>query len=506
MEDHMADGTSFFENFMPHGMCYLWRSDILLLNVISDALIAVSYFFIPFALYYFLRRRTDLPFRNVVIMFSIFIFTCGLTHLMGIWTVWHGTYGLQGLVKGLTAAASVATAVALVPVMPRLMALRSPAELETANVALTREIKSRKKTEAQSRRFVEAAPDGIIIVDVDGRIRVLNQQAEVLFGYSQDELLGRSIELLVPNGSRNHHSELVEQYFNEPVPRPMGLARELYGVRSDGDEFPIEISLSAVGSPEEPLVSAAIRDISERRKLESQSRLLEQELAHVGRLDTMGQMAAGLAHELNQPLTAITQNADAANLMVKDMQTIHPELVATLKELEEQAHRAGEIIRALRGFVSKDDVSRSTFDLSELIEQTVRLLEAEAHKNDVTIALNINPMPKVVGARVQIAQVLVNLARNAIAAMRDSQTENAKLEIVANHTKDQLTIIVQDNGPGVSDDMVPFTPFETSKQDGMGLGLSISRAIIERHGGELWIDEKYSDGARFCISLPVETT
>ncbi len=494
---------SLFEAFMPHGVCYLWRMDILLLNVVSDGLIALAYFFIPFGLYYFFKEKKDFPFRNVILMFSVFIFTCGLSHVMGIWTVWNGHYGTQGLVKAATALASVATALMLVPVMPQLLALRSPRELETANLALTREIAERERSESQTRRFVEAAPDATLIVDEGGKIKVVNAQAEMMFGYPREELVGKSVNLLVPNPSKAIHSELIKGFFLDPLSRYMETGRELTGRKEDGSEFPIEVNLSAVGSEEKPLVSAAIRDITRRLELETQTRALEREIAHVGRLNTVGQMAAGLAHELNQPLTAITQNVDAALSMARQRTDIDPEFAEILTDLDSQAHRAGDIIRALREFVSKDDTSRTTFDFDVLVQQTLRLIDAEAKANDITVQKSIGDLPLIIAARVQIAQVLVNVLRNSIEAIAGEDSAIRRIMVTADRENGFIRVEVHDSGPGLANDVDVFLPFQTSKPEGMGLGLSISRSIIEAHGGRFWATTDNGNGACFCFTLPV---
>ena len=491
------EGSQFFEEFMPHGMCYLWNPYILALNVGSDALIAAAYFCIPVALYYFFRHKKDFPFRNVILMFSIFIFTCGISHLMGIWTVWHGSYGAQGLVKGATAAASVATAMMLIPLMPQLMALRSPKELELSNAALSREIKERMRSETRAQRFVEAAPDAVVIVDEAQRIQVVNFKAERVFGLTRDELVNKKLDHIIPERLDMPFPSSTSDKNDQTV-------WELEGKRNDNSRFPIEISLSSVGTPDHDLFSVAIRDISERNALERQTRALEQQIAHVDRLDTMGQMAAGLAHEINQPLTALTQNADSAILWAEKQGVLDQDLKEILQDIEAQAHRAGDIIRALRQFANNDDTSREEFDLSGLLEQTLRLVEVDAKKHGVEIRNEIPPDTLVFGARVQIAQVFVNLLRNSIEAMVEFETNDPLIVVRSDWQDDFLSLSVKDNGPGMNVERDIFTPFQSSKADGMGMGLSICRSIVEGHGGTFSIDETAETGAHFEFTLPKE--
>lgn len=373
---------TLLESFMPHGMCYAWRPDILWLNVTSDAAIAIAYFSIPFALFHFLRKKMDAPFRGVVVMFSVFILACGLTHVMSIIIVWNGYYGIQGMLKAITAVASIGTAIMLYPIMPKMLALRSPSELEASNDALEQEMEQRKLTEIQS-------------------------------------------------------SEL------------------------------------------------------------------QNELAHIGRITTMGQMATGLAHELNQPLLAISQSADTALFAAKDSTDNDPELVECLEDIQAQTQRAGEIIRALRQFMSKDTANRSGLDLNTLIEQTIRLIQPDARKHSVTLKAKLNDIPEPNVDRVQIAQVLVNLLSNGVDAIAGANSHKRQVTVETHRDDNEITVVVDDTGPGLSEGVKPFKAFESSKSDGMGMGLSISRSIIESHGGKLWFEETVSSGARFLFTLPL---
>ena len=498
----------FFESFMPHGMCYIWKPEILWLNVISDAAIAIAYFSIPFALFYYLKRRPDMPFRGVVIMFSVFIFACGMTHSMGIWIVWNGDYGIQGILKAVTAMASIATAAMLYPYMPRIMSLRSPQELERANTALQDEIDERKIAESRSNALMESSPDGTLVVDGEGCIVVLNALTLSMFGYSRDELIGQAIEILIPSRFQLQHAQHRTQYMSDPRRRAMGVGLELMGRRKDGTEFPVEVTLNSVGTNENPLVSAAIRDISDRVELERKTQQLRQEVAHMGRLTTMGEMATGIAHELNQPLTAIVQNTDAARLTADKNGQLDPALQELLHDIELEAQRAGEIIRAMRQYISKDVSTQSEFDLNELIFQTVALVTTEARSSNIEIETLSHGSLRVTAHRVQIAQVLLNLLRNSIDAIVASESKLRKITINAQQVGGKLVLSVQDTGPGLEFDLSKIKAFESSKPDGMGIGLSISRSLIEAHGGELWSDPEANTsavgrGAQVSFSLPL---
>lgn len=247
-----------------------------------------------------------------------------------------------------------------------------------------------------------------------------------------------------------------------------------------------------------------IDEIAQRRQSDAKIQDLNRELSHFSRVNVMGQMATGLAHELSQPLTAITQNVDTAITIAKTDATPNAELLSILTELDEQAHQGGDIIRALRGFVRKDSNAPEPFDFSELVEQTCRLMRNETENEDVTIISHIPDLPRAIGNRVQIAQVLINLMRNAVNAMAQAQSSPRDITITADKQVKTILVTVDDTGPGVSPDVTLFKQFQTSKPDGLGLGLSISRTIIEANAGRLWHD-RAAQSTRFCFTLPFET-
>jgi C4-dicarboxylate-specific signal transduction histidine kinase len=247
---------------------------------------------------------------------------------------------------------------------------------------------------------------------------------------------------------------------------------------------------------------ALINEISQRRNADAKILELNRDLSHFSRVNLMGQMATGLAHELSQPLTAITQNVDAAISTAKQQENVSVDLLSILSELDEQAHLGGDILRALRGFVRKDRGEKAPFDFNELLGQTDRLLHHEAMACGVTLIVKSAQVPFVVGNRVQIAQVLINLVRNAMEAISDSNSLIREISITTDLAADQVVVCVDDTGPGIDPNITLFKQFETSKKDGMGLGLSICRTIVEANGGRLWYDTAYTEKTRFCLTLP----
>ncbi len=230
------------QDFMPHGYCYMWNGTLVWLHVVSDALIFLSYLSIPFTLLYIRSKRRDIPFNWIFVCFGIFIVACGFTHGMEIWTIWRANYWASGAVKALTAAVSVPTAILLVRLVPHALAL------PTAE-ALRAEVASRRQAEAKFRGLLEAAPDAGGGQSA-GQIVLANAQMEKLFGYSQAELLGRPIEILVPERFRTAHVRHRQGYFVDPQARSMGAGLDLYGLHRKGHEFPVEISLSPLETEE----------------------------------------------------------------------------------------------------------------------------------------------------------------------------------------------------------------------------------------------------------------
>ncbi|MEM1173076.1 MAG: PAS domain S-box protein [Cyanobacteria bacterium P01_H01_bin.35] len=273
-------------NFIPHGHCYLWQTELVWLHILSDGLIALAYFSIPIALFYFISQRKDLPYPEIFVFFSAFIVSCGLTHLIEIWTLWHPTYWLSGLVKAITALISLFTVLTLVPLIPNLLALPNPAKLEAINEKLKAEIRERQliqeALEASEKRLsgiLEIAQNAIISVDENQNISMFNQGAEKIFGYQASEVLGKPLDLLLPERYKANHQNYVGQFYTgSKTSRLMANRGKIWGLRKDGSEFPAAASISKLELKKETILTAIIDDISEEVEAENKLKTALQQL------------------------------------------------------------------------------------------------------------------------------------------------------------------------------------------------------------------------------------
>jgi PAS domain S-box-containing protein len=262
-------------DFVPHGYCYGWIPGLVWLHVISDSLIFLAYMTIPFTLVHIARRRKDLPFNWMFMCFGVFIVACGLTHAMEVWNLWHATYWLAGLLKAVTAAASLATAVLLIQLVPQALNFPSANDLRDANQARSAQGDAVRASELKFRGILESAPDAMVIADAQGRIVLVNAETERQFGYRREELIGQLVDILVPERFREKHPQHREGYTAHPRARTMGEGRDLWGLRKDTTEFPVEISLSPIETPEGTLISSAIRDVTANKRAEKALRASE---------------------------------------------------------------------------------------------------------------------------------------------------------------------------------------------------------------------------------------
>lgn len=370
------------------------------------------------------------------------------------------------------------------------------------------DITKRKQVEQRFRTLVEATPAALIVVDESGRMVLVNQEAEKTFGYDRDELVGQIIEILVPKRYREKHSSLRASYNKDPQVRAMNSDNDLCGCHKDGSEFFIEVGLSPVEIDGQPMVLAFIVDITDRKKLEQESREHREALSHVSRINTMGEMATGIAHELNQPLTAIASYSFFAKQIAKQSTLISQELPETLDNIEDQSIRAGEIVRRLRNFAKKSEPVREIFDLNIIIRDVAKLVDPDIRQAGIKLSLKYDePSLCVLIDEIQIQQVLVNLIRNAMDAILETADNRREITVTTHVLQgSQAEVMVSDTGKGLpgSDLESVFTAFFSTKQEGMGIGLAISRSIINSYGGRLWAEPNSGLGVTFKFTIPIE--
>lgn len=357
--------------------------------------------------------------------------------------------------------------------------------------------------------FMAAAVDAIIVIEASGDIVAFSRSAEAMFGYSAAEVVGRPVSLLMPEPYRSAHARYMEQYQTTGVPRIIGSGREVEAVRSDGSVFPVWLSVGESKTGAQHRFVGIIRDLTAEHAAEFERRALETRLEQVSRLSLLGEMAAGIAHEINQPLTAIANYSDAAHRFLARGGSNAEMLRAACEGIAEQVQRAGGVITNLRDFVRRRTVEKKTLDISRLIDGVMVLIEADAAHEGVVVETDFaGALPQISGNSVQLQQVLLNLTRNAVDAMRGGGRRAKTLTIATRSTGDAtVEIRVSDRGPGVSESLEEaiFHPFFTTKTEGLGVGLAISRSIADAHGGELRYERRDGGGATFVISLPALT-
>ena len=363
----------------------------------------------------------------------------------------------------------------------------------------------RKQAEERFRLVVEAAPNAMIMVDAEGKIDLINAQVESVFGYTRQELVGCPVEMLVPERFRSSHPQYRSSYFADPKVRAMGVGRELFGRRKDGSEVPVEIGLSPLHTSAGLFVLASIVDITERRQNELESARQRNELAHLSRAALLGELSGSLAHELNQPLTAILSNAQAAQLLLPPNTADPSELREILREIADESKRAGEIIRGLRGLVIKGEIYRVPLDLNEVVDSVLKLIRSDLINQHVAMHVEPAPdLPLVDGDEVQLQQVLLNLVVNACDAMAGVDAMERSLLVCTESDGRDVRVSIADQGCGIPPERIEriFQPFFTTKEIGMGLGLAVCRTIVSAHGGELSAINNPGRGATFQFTLP----
>ena len=361
-----------------------------------------------------------------------------------------------------------------------------------------------REREAHLRSILATVPDAMIVIDGAGIISSFSSAAERLFGYKAEEVTGRNVSLLMPSPYAEQHDAYLERYLSTGQKRIIGASRVVMGLRKDGSTFPMELYIGETATRDGRAFTGFLRDLTERQETQARLHELQTELAHMSRFTAMGEMASTLAHELNQPLTAVATYLNGCRRLLERGQAADFGMLRDgIERATEQALRAGQIIRRLREFVSRGETERSRENLPKLVEEASALALVGARESGVRVSFAFDAdCGSVIADRVQVQQVLVNLIRNATEAMHETKQRDL-LVSTAPASEGMVRISVADTGPGIAPEIMAqlFQPFVTTKSYGMGVGLSVSRTIIESHGGRLWVEPNPGGGAVFSFTL-----
>ncbi|HET7716109.1 MAG TPA: PAS domain S-box protein [Bauldia sp.] len=361
-----------------------------------------------------------------------------------------------------------------------------------------------RTSEAHLRSILDTVPDAMVVIDEGGIMHSFSKAAERLFGYEASEAIGRNVKMLMPSPYRESHDQYVRRYLDTGERRIIGIGRVVVGERKDGSTFPMELAVGEMQSNNRRYFTGFIRDLSERQQTEARLQELQTELVHMSRLTVLGEMASTLAHELNQPLSAIANYIKGSRRLLDGATDERSGQVRdAIDKAAAQTLRAGEIVRRLRDFVARGEGERRVESIAKLIEEASVLALVGAKELGVRVRFRFDPRADLVFVdRVLIQQVLLNLMRNAVEAMERSERRELLLATTA-VDDDTVEVSVSDTGHGMASEVTEqlFKPFVTTKRQGMGVGLSISRSIIEGHGGRIWADPNPGGGTVFRFTL-----
>jgi two-component system sensor kinase FixL len=368
--------------------------------------------------------------------------------------------------------------------------------------------RNRREAEMQLESIIKTVPDATIVIDDHGIIKSYSSAAEAMFGYSAASMIGRNVKILMPDMFASRHDAAIADYLRTGERKVIGMTRELTARRADGTQFPIELNVGEARIGEERIFTGIVRDVSRRLFEEQRLSELSAELAHISRQGAMSELAADLAHELNQPLSATANFIAAARMLIE--QGAGGERVADLLHMaEDQTQRSGDIIRRLRDFLAKRDIEMRPESVADVISDAVALVFFGSGREEIELSYDLDPASDTIFAdRVQIQQVLVNLLRNAVEILRSVEPGHPRRIAIRSRSRDDdmVELAIQDSGPGIPDALSEqlYARFSTTKAGtAMGIGLSISRRIVEAHGGTLTAENPPEGGAAFCFTLPV---
>src|SRR5258707_8029785 len=533
------------QDYMPHGMCFLWQPELIALHVVSDSLIALAYYSIPIALIYFVSKRTDLAFPSIFVLTGLFILACGTTHIMGVWTLWFPRYRLDGGIKAATALLSVGAAAAIWKVMPLALALPSTAQLERANELLGTEIHQRQRAEAALREanaelerrvaartadlqeevlrrrateaslraseerwrsIFEAWAVGIAVTDQQNHFAAANEAFQKMVGYTSEELQSLGPLDITHEEDRKATQEMIEDV--QSGKRQDCHTEKRYCCK-DGKVIWVRVSTARALDSSSALkgIPAIIEDITERKRAEVAWHDARDALSRATRLTIMGELSASIAHEVNQPLAAIITNGQACERFLGFSPPDLDEVKDAVGEIVRDGRRASEVLKRVRAMSKNTAPEPGQVDVNLAIAEVLALTRDELQRNRVAVQTDLrSKLPTIMADRVQLQQVVLNLFMNGIDAMR-AVTDRPRILTVRSQLNDQGNIVVNVADSGVGLDPANrdhiFESFFTTKPEGMGMGLAISNTIIEAHHGRLWAESGSPFGAVFAFTLPL---
>lgn len=362
------------------------------------------------------------------------------------------------------------------------------------------------EAEAHLRSILATVPDAMVVIDEAGMMLSFSSAAEKMFGYTEAEVIGENVSMLMPSPDQEQHDQYLRNYLTTGDRKIIGIGRVTTALHRDGNTFPIELSVGEAWMGKRRIFTGFIRDLTERQQTLLRLQDLQSELAHVGRVSEMGTLASSLAHELNQPLTAVTNYCESA----RDLLSARPDdeglkiVREAVDEAARQSVRAGQIVRRLRDFMSYREIEPQVESLQRLINEANALALVGSREHGIDFQLVLDPAARLVFVdRIAVQQVLVNLIRNAIDAMTESPVRLLTIR-TARHDEGLAQVTVEDTGGGMAESVAGqlFQPFVTSKKNGMGIGLSICRTIIEAHGGRIWFERRDTNGTAFHFTIP----
>lgn len=365
------------------------------------------------------------------------------------------------------------------------------------------------------RAIIQTAPDAIITIDAGGIVQSFSPAAEKMFGYTEAEITGQNVSVLMSDTHRGAHDGYIQRYLTTGQKRIIGIGREVPARRKNGEVFMAELAVGEIASDSQTMFTGFLRDVSDRIEAQRRAARLQRTLEQLDRSHVIGEMSSALAHEINQPLTAVSNFARAAKRILDRPDSDPAEALALVDRIAEQAQRAGRIIRRMRRLIERGQINTAPLDINSIVRQAVEYYIGPDER-DLAIVLDLSEdLPRVMADQIQIQQVIVNLLRNAHEAV-NGQTHDVHIETEITPTpsirlqarpanEQEVLVTVSDRGPGLPAELSDalFEPFVTGTPGGFGVGLAICRSIINAHGGRIWADNGPDGGAEFHFTLPV---